>query len=54
MHVFFPTLGANTTAKSCGNEAVELDDIPHEYAEVREVDDRDKGNVMTVEPLHPF
>ena len=53
MHIF-PTLDADANAKSDGNEAVELDDVPHEYAEVWEVDNRDTGNVMKLQPLHRF
>ena len=38
---FFPTLGADSSAKSHVYEAVELDDVPHvEYIEVWELYDR--------------
>ena len=44
--MFFPNLGADSSAKSHVNQSVELDDVRHEYAEVQEVDVRDKGKVM--------
>ena len=52
--MFFPTLGADSSAEPHVNEAVELDDAPHEYAEVREVFTIITGDVIKVQPLHHF
>ena len=45
MYVRF--LDADSSATSFVNAAAELDDVPHEYADVWEVDMRDTGNVIT-------
>ena len=54
VNAFFPMLGADSSAKSHVNEGVELDDVPHEYAEVQEVDGRDTGNVIKGPVTPPF
>ena len=47
VYAFFPILDADSSATAFVNVAAELDDVPHEYAEVWEVDVRDTGNVIT-------
>ena len=54
VYMFFPTLGADSSAESNVNEAVESDDAPHEYMEVREVFTIITGDVIKVQPLHHF
>ena len=54
IYVSFSTLYADSSAKSHVNVAAKLDDVPHEYEEVQEVDVRDTGNVMKGSATPPF